>query len=395
MKRKRKAAGALAAMVFALSVFAPAGQAQAAWIGPIGDRQNSGYYDEETLERLRDNTLEYDEIPDLVHEYNSTVTDVWEELEDARQDLDRNVEELKSAKFMMKNKKERAEDDGEIDNLINYTMQEAILKIAASSVGSAQSSLLSKTTEASLQKMENQFTQAAQSLMISYDSLVKQRETLTLLAALYGEQYQLAVHKQAQGLAAETEVLQAQTNQLSAQSAIESINGGLLKMKPALCTLTGWPADGDPEIAPVPSVDMSRIDQMDLEADTKKAIGNNITLISQRNSEKGKTYAGVEARLGMINEGDEKLSIKMKELYNDVYSKKAAYEAATDGYQSALKARDGYQRMYEMGMLSRSEFLGTEVAYYQKKVTWETADSALLLAIETYGWAVKGLTEIE
>ncbi len=367
----------------------------AAWIGPIGDRVNSGYYDEETLKKLQDNVLEYEEIPNLVHEYNSTVTDVWEELEDARQDLYKNVEELQSQKLKMKHQKENAEDDGNLEEMVNYSMQEAILDAVASSVNSAASSFITRTMEASLQKMENQFTKAAQSLMISYDSLTKQRNMLEKLAGLYDEQYHLAVHRQAQGLATETEVLAAQTNQLSALNTMESIDAGLLKIKPTLCTLTGWSADGDPEVAPIPPVDLSRLEGLDLETDTKKAIGNNITLIGQRTSEKGKTYAGIEARLGVIGEGDEKLTIKMKELYRDMYSQKTAWEAAWNGYQSAEKAKAGYDRMYRLGMLSRSDYLATEIAYYQKKMAWENADTAFLLAIETYEWAVKGLTEIE
>lgn len=46
-----------------------------------------------------------------------------------------------------------------------------------------------------------------------------------------------------------------------------------------------------------------QLDEMDLEADTKKAIGNNTTLIEQRISAKGKTTAGVEARLGVLKYG--------------------------------------------------------------------------------------------
>lgn len=401
--RSKRAAALTLALVLGLG---PAAEARAewngpdpgnntAWVGPVGDRIDSGYYDEETLARLQDNVLEYDEIPDLVHEYNSTVTDVWEDLEDARQDLYKNVEKLESSKLEMKHKKERAEDDGEMDRYVNFYMQEAILDAVASGVRSAASSLLSDTTKGSLQKMENQFTKAAQSLMISYDSLTKQKNTVEKLAELYGEQYRLAADKRAQGMATDTEVLTAQTNQLSAQSTLESINAALLQMKPTLCRLTGWAADANPEIAPVPSVDQSRLDAMNLETDTRKAIGNNTTLIGQRTSAKGKTYAGVEARLNMINEGDAKLTIKMKELYNDVYSKKAAYEAACDGYESAKKARDGYQRMYQLGMLSKSDYLGTEVSFYQAEASWKAADTAFLLAVETYGWAVKGLTEIE
>lgn len=395
------AAAMLSSAVLPLCAYAAA--------GPIGDKVNSGY-DEETWARLQDNVLEYDEIPDLVHEYNSTVTDIWEDLEETRQDLIRNTEEIKSQKRKMKDLKEETEDEiklvssedsssshlsGLTGQLINYTIQEAILEAVAGSLNStAYQSLLNRTTLASLKKVENQFTQACQQLMIAYDSLNKQKNTLTLLEALYGEQYRIAADQQALGLATDQDVLTARANQLSAQSTIASIDAGLLQLKPTICTMAGWPADGDPELAPIPATDLSRIDNMNLEEDTRKAIGNNSTLIEQRTSEQGKTYAGIEARLGVIHEGDQRVTIEMKRLYDDVLSQKTAYEAAWDGYQSALKSRDKYQRMYELGLLSRTDYLGTEISYYQKKAAWETADTSLLLALETYDWAVLGLGDV-
>ena len=358
-------------------------------VGPLGDKIGSGY-DAETLAKL-----EYDEIPQLVHEYNTTVVNIWEDLEDTRQTLLDNVQELESHRWKMENLKEDAKDQYDIEGLINYATQEAILEAVASGLNSSANSMLNRSTRASLQKAENQFVKAAQSLMIAYDSLTKQKETLGKLEELYAEQFKLASDKRAVGLAADQEVLVAQTNQLSAKSNLASIEGGLLQIKPTLCTMTGWAADGSPEIAPIPNTDLSRMDGMNLEEDTRKAIGNNSTLISQRTSAKGTSNASIAARLEVINEGDEKLTIKMKQLYDDVFAKKTAYEAAWDGYQSALKSREGYERMFNLGLLSRSDYLGTEIAFYQKKAAWETADTALLLAIETYNWAVKGLTEIE
>lgn len=377
--------------------------------GPLGDKVGAGY-DEETWERLQDNVLEYDEIPNLVHEYNSVVTDIWEDLEETRKDLIENAEELQSQERKMKEMKEDTEDEMELiisrdptssdlsgltGMLINYTMQEAILDTVGSSLNStARSSLVSRTTLSSLKKVENQFVQISQQLMITYDSLNKQKTTLMKLEELYGEQYRIAVDQRALGLATDQDVLSARTSQLSAQSTVASIEKGLLQLKPTLCTMTGWPADASPELAPIPTVDMSRIDEMNLEEDTRKAIGNNTTLISQRTSEKGKTSAGVDARLGVINEGDERMTIEMERLYNDVYSQKTAYDAAWDGYQSALKDKEKYDRMYQLGMLSKADYLGTEISYYQKKAAWETADTSLLLALETYQWAVMGLAEV-
>ena len=225
--------------------------------------------------------------------------------------------------------------------------------------------------------------------------LTKQRETLTKLEELYGRQYQAALNRQSLGLATDQDVLLAQTNQLSARSNILSIDSGLMQFKTTLCTLTGWAADADPVIAPVPSVDLSKIEAMNLEEDTRKAIGNNHTLIEQRHSAQGKTNDGTTARMAYIEEGDQKLTIKMRQLYDDVAAKRTAYEAARDGYQSAELSAGSYERMYGLGLMSETDYLGGMVSYYQKKAAFESADTALRLAIETYEWAVKGFTEIE
>jgi len=225
--------------------------------------------------------------------------------------------------------------------------------------------------------------------------LRKQKDILGHLAELYDAQYQLAVNKQAQGMATEAEVLAAQVNKLSAQSNMNSIDSGLLQMKPSLCTLTGWPADADPEIASIPSVDVSKIDTFNLEADAVKAIGNNTTLMELRRTEAGKTNDGIAARLAAIEEGEQKMVIEMQRLYHDVLAQKAAYESARTGFDSAQKSKDGYERMYQLGLLGKSDYLGTQISYYQKKAAYETADMSLRQAIETYEWAVKGYAFLE
>ena len=59
---------------------------------------------------------------------------------------------------------------------------------------------------------------------------------------------------------------------------------------------------------------MTRLEGMNLEEDTKKAIGNNYTLISQRTSAAGKTNAKRENRNKILDEGDQKLTIEMQRL---------------------------------------------------------------------------------
>lgn len=363
--------------------------------GPVADRVNSGY-DEETWNRLMDDVLEYDEIPLLVHECNSSISRIWDDLDKAKQDMTANVEELDSQRRKMEDLKDRSMEQGDYEDATYYGIQEGTLDAVAKQTRSRTlQALNSRSTLAGIQRGEDQIVQAAQSLMISYDTLRQQRSTLEHLEQLYGEQYQLAVNKRNLGLATDAEVLAAQNNQLSAQSNIAAIDSGLLKLKPTLFTLTGWTADADPEVASIPAADISVIETIDLEADTVKAIGNNTTMMELRRSEPGKTNDGVAARLARIEEGEQKVTIELQALYDDILVKKAAYDAAAIGYQSAQQSKAGADRMYSLGMLSKTDYLGMQITYYQKEAGFESSDTALRLAIETYQWAVRGFLEIE
>lgn len=379
------AAGILTTSVCPMNAFAA---------GPLADKVGSGY-DEATWARLTDDVLEYDEVPMLVHEFNTTVTQIWDTLYDAQEDLKGIVEELESSQFKMERLTDKATSEGDFAGIMQYMTQDIILGYTIPVMRSASSSILSRSTMGTLQKAENQFTMIIQSLMITYDSTVKQRDMVEQLQKMYDRQYQLTLNKQAQGLATMQEVIAAQANQLSALSTLQTIDSGLMQMKPTLCSLSGWPSDANPTIAEIPTVDLSKIDEMNLDEDTRKAIGNNSELISQRSSEAGKTSAGVDARLAVLDEGDQKMTIKMQSLYDDVFAKKSAYEGAKAGFEAAQKQADSYARMYEVGFLSEADYLGTQIAYYQKKAAYVSADTALRLAIETYGWAVKGLVNAD
>lgn len=363
--------------------------------GPVADRENSGY-DDQTWSRLQDDVLEYDEIPLLVHECNTSIRKIWDDMEKVKRDMLANVEELESQARKMKDLKDAEISDGNYEDAREYAIQEGTLDaIAKGTKNGTIRALNSKSSLASIQRGEDQITQVAQSLMISYDTLRQQRNTLEHLQRLYSEQYQLAVNKRNLGLATDAEVLAAQADQLTAQNNIASIDSALLKMKPTLLSLTGWAADADPAIAAIPAVDLSQIDHIDLAADTVKAIGNNTTMMELRRSEAAKTNDGVAARLAKIEEGEQKVTIELKTLYDDIFAKKAAYEAAVTGYQSAQKSKASYDRMYNLGMMSKSEYLGAQISYYQKEASFESADTALRLSIETYQWAVRGFLDID
>ena len=96
-----------------------------------------------------------------------------------------------------------------------------------------------------------------------------------------------------------------------------------------------------------------------------------------------------------VEEAEQKMTIKMQELYNDVLKKKAEYEAALTGYESALISKQSADVMRQMSMVGETEYIGLQLQYLQKMSEKEAADIALFQAMETYDWAVKGLASYE
>ena len=99
------------------------GTAFAAYAPVTGNPEDT--YDAETWAKLQDNVLEYDEIPDLVHVYNSSISEIWKNLRESKEKIDRNIQELDSQRGKMKNLKDEAKDQGNWTGYGNYTMQDS------------------------------------------------------------------------------------------------------------------------------------------------------------------------------------------------------------------------------------------------------------------------------
>ncbi len=366
--------------------------------GP-GASPEAGRYSEEELERLQDNVLEYSEIQNRVREYNPTISQVWKTYEDTRQDYANMVTELESQYQVVKNLADSYESAGEMmGNQVLISTAKQLKKGYQSTMESMEDTVSqwndNKST-GSIRSYERQMTAGAQQAMIGYDTIRQNIATLETMVQLYDRQYQMYTRQKELGLATDKDVLSSYTSFLSAQSQLASLNNQADSVRRSLCQLLGYDPETNPEIRSLPAFDMTRLEGMNLEEDTKKAIGNNYTLISQRTSAAGKTNAKRENRNKILDEGDQKLTIEMQRLYQDVMDKKAAYDAAATGYQAAEASWGKAQRQYQNGLISEIQYIGLQLAYYQKKAAFESANLSLWQAMENYDWGITGLAAVE
>ena len=403
MRRKNQilALGLAAVLTAASAVPAFAGYAPT---GP-GAEPEPEKYDAATLAKLQDNVLEYDELALRVREYNPNISEAWRKYGESKEDYQNMLTELESTY------------DDSMDNI------DAVLKPLKqaeklmpqlkgtvkqmSSLKSGYHSLVqgirdtvtnwdtSKRNTSQIRQYEKQVISGAQSAMIGYNTIVDNKATLETMVDLYQKQCDMYQRMAALGLVNQTDVVSAQTSLIGAKSQLASLQSQEDSVYRTLCLLLGYDTDSGVEIRNLPAFDMSRLDGMNLEADTKKAIGNNYTLIGQRTSAKGETNAQIAARLNTIEEGEQKLTIEMQRLYQDVLDKKAAYEAAMTGYEAAEKSNGAAQRQYQNGLLSEMQYVGTQISYNQKKAAKESAELDLWTAMNAYDWGIEGLATVE
>ena len=366
--------------------------------GP-GASPEAGRYSEEELARLQDNVLEYSEIQNRVREYNPTISQVWKTYEDTRQDYANMATELESQSQVVKDLADSYESAGEMmGNQVLISTAKQLKKGYQSTVKSIQDTVSQwndQSSTGSIRSYERQMTAGAQQAMIGYDTIRQNIATLETMVQLYDRQYQMYTRQKELGLATDKDVLSSYTSFLSAQSQLASLNNQADSVRRSLCQLLGYDPETNPEIRSLPAFDMTRLEGMNLEEDTKKAIGNNYTLISQRTSAAGKTNAKRENRNKILDEGDQKLTIEMQRLYQDVMDKKAAYDAAATGYQAAEASWGKAQRQYQNGLISEIQYIGLQLAYYQKKAAFESANLSLWQAMENYDWGITGLAAVE
>ncbi len=373
--------------------------AQAAPTGP-GAPPERERYDAETLARLQDNRIEYDEIADLVHEYNPDISKAWNTYMSSKEDYAGIVTALESQYRTVKDTADGYISAGQLMGsqlLISTGRQltkgyQGVIQGMRDTVNEWDTN---KRNTSMLRRAERQVTAGTQSAMIGYETIRQNIATLETMVKLYEQQADMMNRMAALGMATGTDLASANNSLLTARVQLASLSDQQESVRRTLCMLLGYDPDSYPEICPIPEFDMIRLEGMDLEQDTVKAIGNNQTLIAQRTSEKGNTNDQIAARSRMIDEGDQKLTIEMQRLYQEVQDKKAAYEAAQTGFAAAQLSRDAAERQYQLGLLSQVQYIGTQISYYQKKAEKESANLNLLQAMENYDWGVLGFAAVE
>ena len=339
--------------------------------------------------------LRYEALQEAVHNGNPDVLASIKNYEDRLSQYEQALNELIFERRDAYSERERAADNRDKDLAKSWKTEYDTYTTSITMYRKMRDSMTSHSGQRSLRQAERQATIAAQSLMISYESLRHQRDTAQKEADLRRRQWELSKTRRTAGLASDVDVLSAENSFLAAASRLSSTEDSLAAAYRNLCYMVGMPDDGSLTIAPLPSPDPARIAGMNLEEDTRKAIGNNTTLISQRKQNRGSSTPVTDVRLRTNAEGEQKLTSKMASLYEAVLQKQQEYNSAQIGWAKAQEAKRISDLKASAGLLGEPEQLSAELDYVSAEASFSAASLAFLQAMDTYDWAVIGMTGLE
>lgn len=379
---------AAAGLVVLLSAAAPAQAWAAATDSPEFSRTA------EEWARLQDNTLEYDEIADLVHEYNTTVLnnrvsyrdylgkdrdDVARRYRDAAQELRDNIEypddptDTSYATMLMAAQ-------------LNETQAKSLEEQADNNVDDSQSIYLQ------YEMVEANLVLATKLNLIAYNQKLLSNGLTEENRSLLEAQYQAVQVQASVGSATQTDVLNARQalEQLESTSISDAKETQTLKQQ--ICLAAGWNYDADPVFGELPQVDPAQIAAIDLEADKARALENNYTLkISRRQYENSTSSAIRENLQNTIRDNEQNIASDITSKYQSLLEAQSSYNLALT--QQAVEAQTlaAVQQRFQTGAASQLEYLQESYNMSSRNTAVETAALSLLSAWETYQGAVNGL----
>ena len=350
---------------------------------------------EEEWAKLEDNTIEYGELEDLVHEYNATVQDNYYTYIKFREDYGDTNDDVSRAYYDLA---QDFYDDMSGDDDASSMMSDLNLQIQADNMMEQADETLedSRIYLLTYEQAEKSLAASAQSYMISYHKNLASREQKEAEVQAAQTAYDLAQVQYTAGTATQMDVLTAKEALQTAQNELTQLDTDIQSSKENLQVLLGWSYDANPEIGELPEVDTSRIDAMDPAADLEQAKENNYTLqINKRQLENARDQTTKDSLTSTIANNEKQIGVSLSSAYKDVLSSELAYEQAQAELSLQEKNTQIAQAQLTAGMITQKEYQEQENTLTNSQLAVQTAAMDLLEDMETYDWSVRGLAAVE
>ncbi|MCD8083993.1 MAG: TolC family protein [Clostridiales bacterium] len=377
--------GAVALMLAALTgVMAPF----SAWAG-----SPEFAYSAEKWATLRDDNLDYDEIADLIHEYNNTVQQNYltymDELDEDRDDTAQ--EYYDAANDIYNNITWPDSDDSNYGSGVASALQseqqaDELMKQGDEAVDDTE------TKKLGYDKTEAELVKQAQELMITYWSQYYSLESLEDSIEQAQISYQTEQNKLAAGTSTQSAVLTAKNAISTAEASLLSTQSSIETTKDSLLLMLGWTYGADVAIGELPEPDLEAINAIDVTADIETALTTNYTYLQTTKQLANARSTTVKEKLTQtVKNQKEAISTDVKDKYESLILALSNYEQAQLALQLADTAVNTAAVQLAAGTITQKSYNEKLSNQLSAQSTVTSRKFSLLTAMVEYDWAVNGL----
>lgn len=350
-------------------------------------------YSAEKWASLRDDKLEFEEIADLVHEYNHTVIKNQIAYKDERDKTNDDIAQdyYDAADNIYANIEYPDSDDSSYGSKMSAALNNEISAKQMMERGD-ESTDDSETLKLGYDQTEAMLVKQAQTQMINYWSSYYNLDSLRVRAAQAEQTYQSEETKMAAGMSTQAKLLSAKESISTAEASLQSAKSSLEKTKQDLCLMLGWSYGVDVEMGEIPAPDMDKIASIDLEQDIQTALENNYSLkLTNKRVLNARTETVKNTQLQTQKNQTEAVAASVKNSYASLVLAQSNYEQAKQAYELELNTYETAKRKLQAGTMTPNNFKKQEDSCLTAEVMLKSRELQLVQAQVDYDWAVRGL----
>ena len=350
-------------------------------------------YTAEKWASLRDNRLEFDEIADLIHEYNNTVIQNQIEYKDYRGETRDDISEdyYDAADDIYGNLNYPDSDDENYASGLSSYLSGQIQADNLREQGD------DNVEDGDIKKLgydqtEQNLVKQAQQLLISYWSQRHSLDSLQKAKEQAESAYNTTITKQSAGMATQAQVLSAQKAVTSAEASLLSAESSLAKTKENLCLMLGWTYGAEVEIGEAPEPDLEAVAAIDLESDVQKGLEASYELkILEKKAANAQSSSKKESLQEDLKSGKETVAANIQSAYRNLVLAKSDYEQAEQAYTIEKNTMETAQRRLQAGIITQNDIAAQQSSCITAQTNAQTKKLAFLEAQLEYSWSVNGL----
>lgn len=345
---------------------------------------------EEEWNRLRDNVLEYDEIDDLIKEFNVSVKSNTQSLKEYKAEKGSTNDSLRQFYSDMAAELRADADYSSAATSLSAVMNES----AASSYEQLADSALDdyETERLGYEMAEKTLAMNAKSMMISYYSAQLDAEKAGLNTDLMKSQLDVANVQSKTGTATDVDVLSATESLMNAQKEKTTAEMNVNTTQKKLQVMCGWRYADTPVFGGLPEPDLERIAVINPDADIQTAIDNNYTLrINRHKLANASSDSAKDSTQLAIDSNITNISISLNSAYSALMSARLVYDYAVLASNVQQRLLSIAEKKHELGDMSDVELKSQQAAARTAGIAAQQAEYSLLQALMTYDYNVAGI----